>query len=123
MANKYELTDHTKVVNGHTLHQIKALKDFSNVKKDDLGGWIEDYRNLSQSGNAWIYDDAQVLDYAFVSDNASIEGHASIESDGAGEAQLQKDMSGQVFNPIRSMVAKRAFIKAKARNLADEVAR
>ena len=81
MANKYELTDHTKVVNGHTLHQIKALKDFSNVKKDDLGGWIEDYRNLSQSGNAWIYDDAQVLDYAFVSDNASIEGHASIESD------------------------------------------
>ena len=46
-----------------------------------------------------------------------------IQGDGAGEAQLQKDMSGQVFNPIRSMVAKRAFIKAKARNLADEVAR
>jgi hypothetical protein len=45
-----------------------------------------------------------------------------IQGDGAGEAQLQKDMSGQVFNPIRSMVAKKAFIKAKARNLADELA-
>ena len=81
MNNKYELTDHTKVVNGHILHQIKALKDFSNVKKDDLGGWIESYHNLSQSGNAWVYDNAQVFDYAFVCGNASIEDHASIESD------------------------------------------
>ena len=66
MDNKYELTDNTKEVLGHTLHQIKALKDFSNVKKGDLGGWIEDYHNLSQLGNAWLYDDAKVFDNAYI---------------------------------------------------------
>ena len=47
MDNKYKLTHRTKVVDGHTLHQIKALKSFDAVKKGDLGGWIEDYSNLS----------------------------------------------------------------------------
>ena len=81
MNKKYELTDNTKEVEGYVLHQIKALKSFGNVKKGDLGGWVEDYRNLSQSGNAWVYDDAQVFDYALVCGNASIEDNASIESD------------------------------------------
>ena len=81
MANKYELTDHTKVVNGHTLHQIKALKDFSNVKKDDLGGWIESYQNLSQSGNAWVYDDAEVFENAKVYGYAKVYGNARIYDD------------------------------------------
>lgn len=72
MTKKYELTDNTKEILGHTLHQIKALKSFGNVKKGDLGGWIEDYRNLSQSGNAWIYDNAQVFDYAQIIDNAKV---------------------------------------------------
>lgn len=61
MDNKYELTDHTKVVNGHTLHQIKAVKSFGNVKRGDLGGWVEDYRNLSQSDNAWVSVKAKVF--------------------------------------------------------------
>ena len=30
---KYKLTDKTIEVNGRTLYRIKALKDFSNVKK------------------------------------------------------------------------------------------
>lgn len=38
---KYELTNETKLFNGVTLHRIKALKDFGNVKKCDLGGYVE----------------------------------------------------------------------------------
>jgi len=38
---KYELTDETKELQGKTLHRIKALKDFGNVRAGDLGGWIE----------------------------------------------------------------------------------
>jgi len=38
---KYELTNETKMWSGIELHRIKALEDFGNVKKDDLGGWIE----------------------------------------------------------------------------------
>ena len=60
MDNKYELTYYTKEVDGHTLHQIRALKFFGNVKKGELGGWIEDSTNLSQSGNSWVYNDAKV---------------------------------------------------------------
>ena len=37
---KYELTDETVKGYGHTLHRIKALKDFGDVKKGDLGGFI-----------------------------------------------------------------------------------
>lgn len=47
MTKKYELTDNTQEILGHVLHQIKALKSFGDVKKGDLGGWIEDYSNLS----------------------------------------------------------------------------
>ena len=49
--NKYELTDETFWLLTHKLHRIKALKDFGDVKKGDLGGWIEKESNLSQDGN------------------------------------------------------------------------
>ena len=65
---KYELTKESKIVNGITLFRIKALRDFGNVKKGDLGGWIEKESNLSQDGKAsvfgeaWVYGEAEVYD-------------------------------------------------------------
>ena len=41
MKKKYELTNETKEFMGKTLHRIKALKDFNDVKTGDLGGWIK----------------------------------------------------------------------------------
>ena len=87
---KYELTNKTIEFNGITLHRIKALKDFSNVKAGDFGGWVEKENNLSQIGNAWIggdakvygmakvYGDAQVYGNAIVSDNARVYGDARV---------------------------------------------
>ena len=57
---KFELTSETKVVFGRTLYRIKALVKFGDVNAGDLGGWIEAEKNLSQSGNAWVYGDARV---------------------------------------------------------------
>lgn len=57
---KYELTDETIDVSGTTLHRIKALKDFGNVKKGELGGYVESERNLSQEGNCWVCGNAKV---------------------------------------------------------------
>ena len=54
VKKKYELTSETIKFNGVTLHRIKALKNFSDVKAGDLGGWIEKEDNLSQIGDAWI---------------------------------------------------------------------
>ncbi|WP_208434759.1 hypothetical protein [Bartonella taylorii] len=51
---KYELTDETIEVDDHTLYRIRALRDFGDVKKGDLGGWVESEDNLSHEGNCWI---------------------------------------------------------------------
>jgi hypothetical protein len=47
MNDKYELTDETIDVLGNTLHRIKALKNFSDIHKGDLGGFVESEENLS----------------------------------------------------------------------------
>ena len=76
---KYKLTHHTKkVYGGHTLHRIKALKSFGDVKKGDLGGWIEDYDNLSQSDTAWVYDNAMLWGGAMVGEKAKVGGTAKV---------------------------------------------
>ena len=80
MEQKYILTEETKVVNGHTLHRIKAVCDFNDVKVGQLGGFIESEANLSHEGNAWVYDDAKVYDDANVYGYASICGDAEVSS-------------------------------------------
>ena len=75
---KYKLTHQTKKVDGHTLYQIKALKSFGDVKKGDLGGWIEGYDNLSQSDTAWVYNNAKVYEDALVCDKAKAYGNAKV---------------------------------------------
>lgn len=67
---KYELTDETIDVSGTTLHRIKALKDFGNVKKGELGGYVESEYNLSQIGNCWVYGNARVCGDAELCGNA-----------------------------------------------------
>ena len=78
MEKKYELTNEKILIGKKTLYRIKALRDFSNVKKGDLGGFIESEKNLSHEGDCWIYDDAKVYASAKVSENATIHGRAKI---------------------------------------------
>ena len=78
MEKKFELTEETREWHGHTLHRIKALKKFGNVKKGDLGGFIESENNLSQHGECWIDNEAKVYDEARVSDNAKVYGNAEV---------------------------------------------
>ena len=66
MSNKkYEiLMDEKNTIEfeGRTLHRIKALRDFGDVKKGDIGGFVENDYNLSHEGNCWIYDSAKAMD-------------------------------------------------------------
>lgn len=86
MEKKYELTEETiewtGFANGSqkvfTLHRIKALKDFSDVKKGDLGGFVEKESNLAQDGDCWVYDDAAVYDNAEIYGNAKVFNNAEI---------------------------------------------
>jgi hypothetical protein len=79
--NKYKLTKETKIINCVTVHRIEALKDFGNVKKGDLGGYIENGKNLSQKGNAWVYGDAKVSGNAWVYGDAKVSGDAWVYGD------------------------------------------
>ena len=63
MDKKYKLTTKTKLIDGHKVYRIKALKSFDTiigrrVNKGDLGGWVESEANLSQDGKCWLFDDA-----------------------------------------------------------------
>ena len=88
MEKKYKLTDETVIVDGRTLHRIEALKDFANVKKSEKGGFIEDEKNLSQSGDCWVCDNARVYGNAKICDNAYIYGNAKI----CGNAKVYGNM-------------------------------
>ena len=102
MKRKYELTDETMELYGTTLHRIKALLDFNDVKAGDLGGWVENEDNLSRYGNAWVYGnakiygnawvygDAQVGDNAEIYDNAWVYGDALVHNDAqiGGNAEI-----------------------------------
>jgi hypothetical protein len=68
---KYKITDEKKQFSDRMLYRIQALKDFSDVKSGDLGGWVESENNLSQEGDCWVNGNAQV------GGNAWVNGHAN----------------------------------------------
>jgi carbonic anhydrase/acetyltransferase-like protein (isoleucine patch superfamily) len=60
-------------------YRPKALKDFSDVSKGNIGGYIDGgYYNLSQEGNCWVYNNAIISNYAQVYDNARISEDAVV---------------------------------------------
>ena len=76
---KYEILmdeENTIEYEGHILHRIKALKDFGDVEKGDLGGYVENKSNLSQYGNCWIYNDAKAMDNSRIYDDSIICGNS-----------------------------------------------
>ena len=103
---KYELTDET---NGSGLRRIRALRDIPRygVEEGDLGGWVESEGNLTQEGDCWVFDDAQVFGNTQVFDNAMVFGNARVCDDAQvsdtarvfGKARVSDD--AQVFGNAR----------------------
>ena len=94
---KYELTDETIEHNGHTLHRIRALRNFGSVRSGDWGGFVESEFNLSHEGDCWIgsnakvYGNGRVQQYARVRHLAEVYDRATI----AGEAIV--DYNAKVY--------------------------
>jgi len=83
---KYELTDETIEIGDSVLHRIRAVRDFTlkdgtKIKKGELGGWVEEERNLSHDGNCWVGDNAKVFGDAQVCFNALVCDYAVVHSD------------------------------------------
>jgi len=89
---KYKLTENTIKHNGRILYQIQALKDFGDVNKGELGGYVQSEDNLSQEDDAWVFSDAKVFDDAWVGGNAKVFGCAQI----SGKAHISD--KAQVFS-------------------------
>ena len=83
---KYELIPSDK----EGLYRVKALKCFNDVKKGDIGGYVQGENNLSHDGNCWIYDNAGVRDNARIYNNAIIEDYAAVCHDAKiwGDARI-----------------------------------
>ena len=82
MEKKFKLTTETKELDGVVLYRIQALKEFYDIKKGDLGGWVETEGNLSQDENAWISENALVYENAWVFGNARVSGNARVFGSG-----------------------------------------
>ena len=76
MEKKYILTDDVIDFNSHTLHRIKAVRDFDCVKAGDLGGFIESEKNLDHDGDAWVTGVARIFGDAVVTGDALVTGDA-----------------------------------------------
>ena len=111
---KYELTSNF-VINefGVKLFQIKATVDFGIVKKGELGGYIENEKNLAQNGNAWVDGDARVYGNAWVYGDARVYGNAWVFGDAwvSGNAWVYGD--AEVFGDAE--VSGNAWVYGDAR--------
>ena len=96
---KYAMETTTKTIGSVNLHRIRATRSIPkwNVKKGDIGGWIETEKNLSQDGDAWVFGDAWVSGKARVFGDAQVSGNARVSGDAwvFGNARVSGD--AQVF--------------------------
>lgn len=60
--------------------RIFALKDFGNVKSGEMGGLIENERNLSHEGNCWVGEYSIVDNDGRISGNAQVLGESTIQN-------------------------------------------
>jgi cytoskeletal protein CcmA (bactofilin family) len=108
---KYVLTNETKEFNNVTLYRIKALKDFSDVKVGDIGGYIMSEDNLSHHDDAWVSGDARVYGKAHVSGDARVYGDAWV----SGNARVYDN--ARVYG--KSHVYGKAHVYGKSRVYGD----
>ena len=79
---KFELT--TEFITnflGIKLFRIKALVKFGDVKKGELGGFVEKEENLEHYENARVHEYAKVSGNAIVSGDAIVSGNAIVSGD------------------------------------------
>ena len=80
MAKKFKLTSMIVEYKGKTLYRIQALHDFSDVKKGELGGFVEHEKNLSHEGDCWIYEDSVVMGLSKIEGRSVVSGRSIVDN-------------------------------------------
>lgn len=105
---KYRLMEKPLVLSdGSKAYRIQALKDFSDVKAGDPGGFVGSADNLSQEGDCWVYSGAYALDDSRISGNAMIRNgrvcsHAQVSGNVCMTGGIIKE-DAQVSGDVRMM--------------------
>ena len=104
---KYELVTNDSIeVQGTKLLRIRALINFGDVRKGDIGGYVEHPNNLdtSVSENAWVYGNARVYGDACVYGTARVSGDASVSGNASvsGDARVSGNASVLWFTKVGS---------------------
>ena len=84
------------------LHRIRALKDFGNVKKGDLGGFVENENNLSHVGNCWIYNNAKAMDDSRLYGNSAMYGNSRLYGD--SELNNSAKLYGKLISKVDDFI-------------------
>lgn len=119
---KYDLVGNAKLVDGTELYRIEALKNFGNVQKGAIGGYVESMDNLSQEGNCWIYDDAKVTGMAYVTDDAEVSGNSIVSGQSLISGNAKVQCKGSVLDNskvkeyaiVQGIVYDHAVVKGKS---------
>lgn len=106
---KYEfVADDLLVFGTHKLTRVRALVDFADVKRGDIGGYVEFAHNLSQEGCAWLYDKATAMEDDRVTGDAQVRGESMVY----GQALVtdQSRVEGSVWVYGNSLVCEQAHL-------------
>lgn len=123
MRKHFELTEEIKKVEGRIVYRVRALVDLPhhNVKAGDLGGFVQDTRNLCDE--AWVADEAVVLDHAALCYRARAENHAILRDDacarGTSIVRDRAELCGFAFISGKARVEEDARITDFARVIDD----
>ena len=108
MSNKkYEILigeENTIEFEGRTLHRIRALKDFGDVKKGDIGGFVENDYNLSHEGNCWIYDNAKAMDNSRIYGDSEMYENSKMYGNSAMYEYGELNNNDQLYGKLVSKV-------------------
>ena len=114
---KYEFTGEVKEVfrGGRSviLHKIRAVAEFGLISVGELGGWIEDEKNLSQDGKSWVCGNAEVCGNARVYGDAEVCGNARVYGNArvCGNASIFSVNHILVIGPVGSRNAFTTFFR------------
>lgn len=109
MNKKYELLASHAMAGGSDLFQIRALRDFGDVKKGDLGGYVECEDNLSHEGDCWVglrsmvYKGGRVVENAYICDGATVSDSSVVFGDFFAQGKIEIS-GGLRFGGDMSMV-------------------
>lgn len=111
---KYKLRlEESITIDGFVLYRIEALRDFSDVKKGDLGGFIENIDSLSLAGDCWVYGDSRVYNCSYISGNSKIYNSTLIGSSASESTVIVDSIVNDVSvinSEIKNSSIKRGFI-------------